>query len=125
MPLPVTIFTPDFLRLEHVELQALLNKLRDPLTVHVFFLIKSQADFKTGHLLTNYKRLQELCTPPQPERGRRMKPPTIDQLRRAVDWLVGADLMRRDADENAKQGLLKLQVLRSIKKARPAVYVPG
>ncbi|NVO07179.1 MAG: hypothetical protein HXX19_15240, partial [Rhodoferax sp.] len=64
MPLPVTLFAPEFLRLEHMELQALLNNLRDPLTVHLFLLIVSQSNFKTGELITNYPRLIELCTPP-------------------------------------------------------------
>lgn len=112
MPLPATIFTPDYIRFEGVELQPLLNGLRDPLCVHLFFLIVTQADFKTGHLVTNYARLIELCTPPQPERGRRMTAPTLKQVRRALDWLEGANLLKRNAEENAAQGMLKLSVRR-------------
>lgn len=124
MPLPATLHAPEFLRFEHVELQALLNQVRDPLCVHLFFLITSQADFKSGHLLTNYARLIELCTPPQPERGRRMTPPTLKQVRRALDWLIEARLVKRDAAHNAAQGMLHLYVRKRSKpvraKARPA-----
>lgn len=112
MPLPATIFTPDFIRLEGVELKHLLNTLRDPLCTQILLLVITQSDFKTGHLLTNYARLIELCTPPQPERGRRMDGPTLKQVRRAIDWLEGCNLIKRDASENAAQGLLKLSVRR-------------
>lgn len=110
MPLPATIFTPDFVSLDGVELRPLLNQLRDPLCIHLFFLLVTQADFKTGQLLTNYARLIELCTPPQPERGRRMAGPTLKEVRRALDWLEGCNLVKRDKAENAAQGLLKLTI---------------
>lgn len=112
MPLPATIFCPEFIRIEKHELQALLNQCRDPLALHIFFLVVTQANFKTGELLTNYARLIELCTPPQPERGKRMPGPTLKQVRRAVDWLLAADLLRRDAEKNAAQGQLRLYVRR-------------
>lgn len=115
MPLPATIFVPKFIRLEGIELQPLLNGLRDPLCVHLFFLIVTQSNFNNGQLLTNYARLIELCTPPQPERGRRMEGPSEKQVRRALDWLEGARLIKRDRAENKAQGLLKLSVRRRVK----------
>lgn len=109
-PLPTTIFTPDFITLFDVELKHLLNTLRDPLCTQLLLLVITQSDFRTGHLVASYARLIELCTPPQPERGRRMKGPTQDQLRRALDWLEGCNLIKRDKAENAAQGMLKLSV---------------
>ncbi|MDR7095543.1 hypothetical protein [Hydrogenophaga laconesensis] len=117
MPLPATIFTPSFLRFEGEELKILLNKLRDPLTVHLYFILVSQADFNSGEQITNYKRLIELCTPPPPEKGKRMPPPTIDQVRRAVQWLVDAKLVARNTERNETQGMLRLYV-RSRAKTR-------
>lgn len=124
MPLPATLHAPKFLQLEQLELRALLNQCRDPLSVHLFFLIVSQAEFDTGHLLTNYARLIELCTPPQPERGRRMTPPTLKQVRRALDWLEACDLVRRDAAGNEAQGMLRLYV-RKRKKTRTGKPAPS
>lgn len=124
MPLPATLHAPEFLRFEHVELQALLNKLRDPLATQLFLLIVTQADFATGELQTNYARLIELCTPPQPERGKRMPAPSLWQVRRALDWLIEARLVKRDAARNEAQGTLRLYVRRRLKpvrkNARPA-----
>lgn len=123
MPLPATLHPPKFLQLEQLELRALLNQCRDPLCVHLFLLIVSQADFATGELQTNWDRLIELCTPPQPERGRRMPPPTLRQVRRAMDWLIAADIVRRNAEANEAQGTLRLYVRKRKKpvreKARP------
>ncbi len=123
MPLPATLHAPKFLQLEQLELRALLNQCRDPLCVHLFLLIVTQADFSTGHLLTNYARLIELCTPPVPERGRRLDAPTLRQVRRALDWLIACDLVKRDAARNEAQGMLHLYVRKRKKpvreKARP------
>lgn len=112
MPLPATLFAPEFIRFDQVELQALLNKLRDPITIHIYFLIVTQCDFKTGELITNYPRLIELCTPPQPERGKRLAPPTLWQVRRAVEWLIEARLVKRNAAANEAQSTLRLYVRR-------------
>lgn len=124
MPLPATLHAPKFLQLEQLELRALLNQCRDPLCVHLFLLIVSQADFATGELQTNYARLIELCTPPAPERGRRMAPPSLMQVRRALEWLIASNLVKRDAARNEAQGTLRLYVRRRKKpvrkKARPA-----
>ncbi len=118
MPLPATLFAPDFIQFNHVELKALLNTLRDPLTVHLYFLIVSQSDFKTGQLITNYKRLEELCTPPQPERGKRLKGPSLEQIRRALRWLEQSNLVKRNTEANEAQGTLRLYVRSREKVAR-------
>ncbi len=114
--LPAGVFLPDFLRLEKRELHSLLNTLRDPLTVHLYLVLLAHADFERGDLLTNYARLRVLMTPPQPERGKRLPAPTLKQVRRAVDWLIAVNLVKRDAEENAAQGLLKLRVRPRAKK---------
>jgi hypothetical protein len=125
MPLPVTLFAPEFLRFDQVELSALLNKLRDPLTVHLYFLITSQSDFKTGELKTNYPRLIELCTPPAPERGRRMPAPTLEQVRRALRWLEESRLLKRDTASNEVQQTLNLRVRKRDAKPRKKPKTTG
>ena len=125
MPLPVTLFAPEFLRLEHIELQALLNRLRDPLTVHLYLLIVSQSDFKTGELVTNYPRLIELCTPPTPERGRRLAAPSLQQVRRALQWLEEGRLLKRNKEANEAQGTLRLKVRKREAKPRPTAKTTG
>jgi hypothetical protein len=125
MPLPVTLFAPEFLRFDQVELTALLNRLRDPITVHLYFLIASQCNFKTGELITNYPRLIELCTPPQPERGRRLAAPTLWQVRRAIDWLEEARLLKRDAASNEAQGTLRLRIRARNLKPRSKAKAAG
>jgi len=118
MPLPATLFAPGFIQFSELELRALLNQIRDPITVHIYFLIVTQSDFKTGELITNYPRLIELCTPPQPERGRRLPAPTLWQVRRAIDWLIQANLVKRNAESNEAQGTLRLHVRSRQKLAR-------
>lgn len=125
MPLPATLFAPEFIRFDQVELQALLNKLRDPITVHLYFLICTQCNFKTGELITNYPRLIELCTPPQPERGKRLVGPTLWQVRRAIDWLISARLVVRNAAANEAQGMLRLKVRPRDAKPRVKVKTAG
>lgn len=125
MPLPATLFAPEFIRFDQVELQQLLNKLRDPITVHLYFLICTQCSFKTGELITNYPRLIELCTPPAPERGRRIAGPSLEQLRRAIRWLVEARLVVRDATANEAQGTLRLRVRPRDAKPRTKAKTTG
>lgn len=109
-PLPAALHTPDFLRLEGWEIYPLLAQYRDPLTVHLYLLLLVQARFADGHFLGSYARLIELMTPPQPERGQRRAAPTYRQVRRAVDDLVSAGLVRR-GDQNASQGELRLFIV--------------
>lgn len=118
MPLPATLFAPDYLTFENVELKALLNTLRDPLCIALYFLITTQADFKTGELVTNYPRLIELCTPPAPERGRRLPGPSLEQVRRALRWLEGANMVKRNTAANEAQGTLRLRIR---KRKKPEV----
>lgn len=110
MPLPATLFAPEFIRFDQAELKLMLNSLRDPLTVHLYFLIVCQSDFRTGELNTSYDRLIDLCTPARPERGRRLDSPSKDQVRRAIKWLIDANLVRRNAAKNVAQGTLRLHV---------------
>lgn len=110
MPLPATLFVPDFLREEKYELHVLLAILRDGNTTQVYLLLLAHADFDTGEFLGGYHRLMELCTPPQPERGRRRSGPSLRQMRNIVDDLENYDLVRRDKAKNAAQGQLRLWV---------------
>lgn len=117
-----TLWVPEFLRLEKFELHSLMGILRDPLTTHVYMLLLMHADLKTGEFNGNpcgYHRLQELCTPPQPERGARMAAPTIKQIRRCIDDLIALALVKRDAVQNALQGTLKLWLQPRKKTATP------
>lgn len=125
MPLPVTLFAPEYIRFDQVELSKLLNQLRDPLCIALYFLIVTQANFTTGELVTNYPRLIELCTPPAPERGRRLPAPSLEQVRRAMRWLENARLLVRDKDGNEAQGILRLRVRRRDAVARLKAKATG
>lgn len=110
---------PDFIRLDQLELQTLLHVLRDSTALHLFVLLVAHADFTTGELLSTYARFMDLMTPPQPERGPRLKGPTYAQLRRAVDLLEAHGLVRR-GEGNQAQGQLRLYVdPRDKRKATP------
>lgn len=119
MTLPATLFVPDFLRLEQSEIHRLLHVLRDPLSTHVYMLLLAHSDFKKGEFLGGYHRLMELCTPPQPERGKRRAGPTYEQLRRVVRDLVTIALAWRDNAQNAAQGQLRLGVIPREKTPTP------
>lgn len=110
MTLPATLSVPEFLRLEQGELNSLLHVLRDPLATQIYLLLLAHADFKTGEFLGGYHRLMELCTPPIPERGRRRPGPSYWQVRRAVDDLIAARHVWRNAAANEAQGQLRLKV---------------
>lgn len=110
MTLPATLFVPEFLFLEHEELRVLLHVLRDPLATHVHMLLLTHSNFATGEFLGGYHRLMELCTPPQPERGKRRPGPSLEQLRRVVRDLIEHALVMRNAAANAAQGQLRLQL---------------
>lgn len=125
MPLPVTLFAPEYLRFDQVELSKLLNQLRDPLSIALYFLIVSQSNFKSGELVTNYPRLIELCTPPAPERGRRMPGPSLEQVRRALRWLEDARLLVRNPQANEAQGTLRLRVRKRDAKPRQKPKATG
>lgn len=118
-PFPATISVPAFIRLDARELDGLLQKLRDPLAVHVFLLVLIQTKFTQGEFLSTYARLKELCTPPQPERGKRRQAPTYKQLRRVIDDLEAVSLLWRDKGSNEAQGQLRLRTVPRAIKARP------
>jgi hypothetical protein len=99
---------PDVIALDRDELDPLLRVLRAPLAFHLYGLLRVQADFSTGHVLTEYARLMDLMTEPSPERGRRVSGPTYEQVRRAVRLLEASGLVRRDTDANALQGQLRV-----------------
>ncbi|HNJ44833.1 MAG TPA: hypothetical protein PLA33_01765 [Ottowia sp.] len=106
-PRLAALHTPQFLRLEAVELVILLNVLRDPLAVHLYLLLLAQMRYTEGHFLGTYARLMDLMTPPAPERGRRRGGPTYKRVRDALADLVEAGLVRRD-ERNESQGQLRL-----------------
>jgi hypothetical protein len=93
--------------MDTAEMEALLHLLRDSHAVHAYMLLRTQADFLSGHILTTYARLIELMTPPAPEKGRRREGPTYKQLRRVLDDLEAVGLLSRDAERNAAQGQLR------------------
>lgn len=101
--------TPDFLWLNMQELNVLYNVLRHPLAAALYMLIVIHSDFSSGECLSNYARLIELLTPPAPERGNRMRAPTLSQVRRALDDLIACGLVRRGL-KNLEQGQLRLKV---------------
>lgn len=109
----------DFTRLEKNEKWSLLNALRDPLATHIYLLLLEQADFTQGEFMSPYARLQDLCTPPQPERGKRRPGPSLWQVRRVIDDLIKQGLVWRDAAANQAHGQLRLKVLPRRSKARP------
>jgi hypothetical protein len=117
-----SVKAPEFLRFEGLELVALLNFCRDPISTHLYVLIVTHSDFKSGAFLGSYGRLMELCTPPYMERGagrgRRRKQPTIDVVRRALDDLVKAGLVTR-ATTNESQGQLRLTVAPRLSRPEP------
>ena len=110
--LPASFKTPNFARLDKVEIHYLFNVLRDATTAYIYLLIKMHADYKTGEFCNGtYKRLIELATPPKPERGRGLPGPSLEQVKRAVCDLISVGLLSRDAESNAAQGMLRLQVV--------------
>ena len=110
MPLLAALNVPKFLRSEEHELHVLYTVLRDHTATHVFGLILIHADFDTGEFLGGYHRLIDLCTPPQPERGKRRPGPSMWTIRRVVEDLIKHGIVWRDAPKNAAQGQLRLWV---------------
>jgi hypothetical protein len=116
-PLLAALHTPEFMRLEGLELVTLLSVLRDPLAVHMYLLLLVQMNYTEGHFMATYARLMDLMTPPVPERGRRRKGPSLKQVRNALDSLISVDLVRRGRD-NESQGQLRLWLAPRIKKTK-------
>lgn len=108
-PLPATYFVPRFLHIDSPELDVLFHQLRDPLCTQLYMLILGHSVFDTGEFLGGYARLMDLCTPPQPERGKRRPSPSMKVMRRSIDDLVRFGLLQRGA-KNQEQGELRLLV---------------
>ncbi|MBN9407618.1 MAG: hypothetical protein J0H69_00585 [Burkholderiales bacterium] len=115
-PYPARIKAPRFVRFEEAELAALFERLCYPLATHVFGLLVLHTTFTEGEFLGSYARLIELCTPPRPERGRRVAGPTMKQIRNAIDALIAEGIVWR-ADTNKAQGQLRLRVVARVIKA--------
>ncbi|MDZ7939277.1 MAG: hypothetical protein U5M53_13785 [Rhodoferax sp.] len=96
--------------LHDLELNVLFHKLRNGLYTQVFCLLVIHSDFKTGEVLTNYARLADLCSPPAREKGGRGKGPTERQIRYAVEQLIEQKIVKRNAQKNEAQGMLRLYV---------------
>lgn len=97
----------------------LFHVLRDSVAAHVYMLIYAHCVFTTGEFLGSYARLMELCTPPQPERGKRRPGPSMWTLRRCIDDLEAHGLIRRGTGNEA-QGQLRIFVMRlAVKKVVP------
>lgn len=109
-PLVATIRAPEFLVLKQSELTKLLNVLHDALTTRLYLLLLAESDFSTGEVLTSYAHLMEMCAPPRPEKGGRGKGPTYKQVRVAIEQLITYELVKRNAEKNVAQGMLRLYV---------------
>lgn len=117
-PLPAVYRAPRFINREQGELHVLHNNLRDPLCTHLLNIIESYIVFETGEFLGSYAALIDLCTPPQPERGPRRKGPSMRVIRRAIDDLEHAGLLRRGS-KNMEHGQLRLFVTKLASKPAP------
>lgn len=106
----VNVNPPDFLRFDRDELHRLFTQC-DALATHVYVLLKTQAEPSTGMVVvTTYARLIVQSTPPRPARGPARPGPTYSTMRRAVEQLVDAGLVKRDAAHNVMNGQLVLAV---------------
>lgn len=105
-----TIRCPEFIILKQAELTKLLNVVHDGLATRLYMLFLNMSDFKTGEVITSYADLMSLCTPPKPEKGRPGKGPTYKQVRTSIEQLITVDLVKRNADKNEAQGMLRLYV---------------
>jgi hypothetical protein len=110
---------PSFIYLYQFEMIA-LDQTRYALCWALYPLLLIGMDWREGHFLSTYSRLKALLTPPLPERGRPIKPPTYDQLRTAVQWLIDVELIVRGRDNEA-QGQLRLWLHPRVKKQRKRV----
>ena len=99
---------PDFLLLHRREMQAALNT-GCMTCMALVWLIAVHSDFKTGWFLGSYRRLRELMTPPKPERGPKPAGPSLQEVRTALDKLIAAQVLWRDAS-NLHNKQLKLRV---------------
>ena len=110
-PYGASIFTPEFLRLYAHELKILLAVLCNPLATHLFLTLVTESEYDTGKVETSYARLIALCSEPIAERaGRRRKPPTMWQVRSALDDLQKYNCIKRNLEHNQAQGTLQISL---------------
>lgn len=114
-PLQAVYNAPRFLNHGQGELHILFNNLRDPLCTQIYMLVEAFSVYQTGEFLGSYALLMELCTPPQPERGRRRAGPSMQMVRRAVNDLESQGLLRRGT-KNLEHGQLRLWVSKATEK---------
>lgn len=108
-PRPVMIKFPPRVTLTDAELHIIGNVLREFAAGGLYMMLATHCTFDTGEVLTTYAHLLTIGgMPPQPERGRRRKTVTYEQLRRILRDLEAAGLVRREPTNNAAQGQLRL-----------------
>lgn len=124
-----TIKVPRYLRQEQWELESILNVCHDALATRIYLLLIAGAEFRSGEIVTNYKRLRALCSPNRPQGGQRKLPWSYWQIRNAVDELARLGLVSRDVSQNEALGELRLYVHPrapgAVKNARPAKETAG
>ena len=103
---------PDFTLLFKSETNVLFNVLRADRCTVLYVLLVSMSQFSTGEVVTKYRFLQEVMTPPSREKGGRAKGPTERQIRHAIDQLTEQGLVKRDTEKNILRGELRLYVKR-------------
>jgi hypothetical protein len=108
---PTAIRAPNYMAWQKNEIHVIWNLLREAITIQIYGILVMESDYKTGEFSGTYNHIIELCTPPIPERGKRMPGPTMAQARRAIEQLVVNGLITRDADKNLAQGRLWLKVV--------------
>lgn len=123
------IKVPTYLRQSGDELEAILNITHDALATRLYLLLLAGADFRTGEILTDYKRLRAMCCPPRPQAGKRQYPWSYWQIRAAVAELEKLGLVWRDISRNEVLGELRLYVTPRApgaeKKAHPKKETSG
>lgn len=112
MPKPAGLRVPKFVTLTQRELNVLLNIDRTGAVLQVYMLLLCHSEFETGHILTNYARLEELTTPPMREKGGRRGGLSSDQIQRVIRRLIEYGLVKRNPEKNEAQGMLRLYVRR-------------
>lgn len=110
MPKPSGLRSPKFITLVQRELVTLLHVDRTGAAVQIYLLLLAISDFKTGQILTSYDYLQEMTQPSTREKGGRRGGLSRDQIRRVVARLIEYGLVKRNAQSNEAQGMLRLYV---------------
>lgn len=110
MPKPSGIRVPKFITLVQRELVTLLNVERSAAAIQIYLLLLCISDFKTGEIITSYGFLEDLCKPPSREKGGRRGGLSNDQIQRTVRSLIECGLVKRNAQKNEAQGMLRLYV---------------